>query len=279
MIATPANAGGNHGAARAASGRRYDRRVPIRAVVFDLFDTLVDLAMEDLPRVELAGRLVPSTAGALHDVVARRSDISLDRLSTALLAVDREYRETRYAERREFPTLERFTHVVERLGLQEPDLPQALTDAHMGILRGLASTPKHHAHLLDELRLRVLTGICSNFSHAPTALAILQEAGLRDKLDAIAISEDVGFRKPRREIFEKVAGDLGVAPADVLHVGDRLGADVSGASALGMRTAWLTRRVPHPADRMREYEGPRPDFVIADLDEIPRLLDELDGIE
>ena len=36
-----------------------------QAVVFDLFDTLVDLYMEKLPRVEQGGRVLPSSAPAL----------------------------------------------------------------------------------------------------------------------------------------------------------------------------------------------------------------------
>jgi putative hydrolase of the HAD superfamily len=83
----------------------------------------------------------------------------------------------------------------------------------------------------------------------------------------------VGWRKPRREIFEALLGDLGLAPGDVLHVGDNLEADVGGAAALGMRTAWLTRRVSDPSAARERYPGPPPDFTIADLAELPALLD------
>ena len=51
----------------------------IRAVVFDLFDTLVDLSMQDLPRVEIDGRSVPSTAGALHRAVAADAGVDFER--------------------------------------------------------------------------------------------------------------------------------------------------------------------------------------------------------
>ena len=80
----------------------------IRAVVFDLFDTLVDLSLHDLPRVEIGGRLVPSTAGVLHEVVSAHSDVDLERFITALTEVDRAFRETRHARGLELPTLERF---------------------------------------------------------------------------------------------------------------------------------------------------------------------------
>jgi FMN phosphatase YigB (HAD superfamily) len=55
-------------------------------------------------------------------------------------------------------------------------------------------------------------------------------------------------------------------------VGDSLRADVAGAAQLGMRTAWLTRRVKDPRAALAAHEGPAPDFTIADLAELPALL-------
>ena len=66
---------------------------------------------------------------------------------------------------------------------------------------------------------------------------------------------------------------LGVGPAEVLHVGDSLRADVGGAAALGIRTVWVTRRIRDPETRLAEHEGPRPDHAIADLAELSALLD------
>ena len=101
---------------------------------------------------------------------------------------------------------------------------------------------------------------------------MLEQAGLLEHFDPVVISEDVGIRKPRAEIFQAVLAGVGVAPAQVLHVGDSLDADVSGAAPLGMATAWLTRRVRDPEAALREYEGPKPDHVIGDLAELEPLL-------
>ena len=92
-------------------------------------------------------------------------------------------------------------------------------------------------------------------------------------LDALVISDAVGIRKPRSEIFEAVLAELGVAPEETLHVGDSLRADVAGARALGIHTVWITRRVPDLERALGEHEGPPPDHVIADLAEIEALLD------
>ena len=246
--------------------------MPIRAVVFDLFDTLVDLPLETLPRVSIGGREIPSTAGALHAVVAERAGVSFGDFARVMTAVDRERQATYWERDREFPTDERFARVAKALGLADPELPRLLTDAHMGVIESIAATPPHHAALLAALRERFLIGLCSNFSWAPTARRILDASGLRPALDAVVISHEHGLRKPRREIFAATLDALDVAPDEVAHVGDNLKADVGGAAALGIRTVWITRCVADPAARLAKHDGPRPDHVIADLAELEALL-------
>ncbi len=245
----------------------------IRAVVFDLFDTLVDLSLQNLPRIEIGGRLVPSTAGALHEIVARHSEIDFEHFTAVLSEIDRTFRETRHARGLELPTLERFEAVVDRLGIDAPELPEILTEIHMGMIRDQVSVPENHKRVLDDLVRRVRLGLCSNFSHSAMALGLLDDCGFRVHLDALVISDAIGFRKPRAEIFEAVLAKLGVAPEETLHVGDSLSADIGGAALLGIRTAWITRRVADREAALRAHEGPSPDCVIADLSEIEGLLD------
>jgi HAD superfamily hydrolase (TIGR01549 family) len=249
--------------------------MPLRAILFDLFDTLVDLYMERLPEVELDGRRVRYTTAALHAEVIRRADVPFETFARALAAVDRELGAPRTAQGRELPTLERFTVLAGRLGISDPSLPEALTLVHMGRIRELAQALPHHVDVLRTLRQSYRLAVCSNFSHAPTANAILEQAGLTPSFDFVGISEDVGFRKPRPEIFRACLDALGVAPEETLHVGDRLAEDVLGARKSGLRTCWITRRVADPARALAEHTGAPPDAVISDLDQLPGRLREL----
>jgi FMN phosphatase YigB (HAD superfamily) len=247
--------------------------MPIRAVVFDLFDTLIDLPMDALPRVTVAGNTFPSTVGALHAAYAEAHPIDLEAFAAALRGIDREWRASHWERGRELPTPERFARLLERLAVAHDDaLVARLTAVHMGLLAGLARTPPHHAALLARLRDRVRVGLCSNFSHAPTARALLAEAGLDHVLDPIVISHEHGLRKPRREIFEATLAGLGVAPEETLHVGDNLDADVAGAAALGIGTVWITRCVRDPERALASHRGPAPTHRIADLAELEPLL-------
>jgi FMN phosphatase YigB (HAD superfamily) len=247
--------------------------MPIRAVVFDLFDTLVDLRFEDVPRHEVDGKVVPASALVLHEAVSERSPLELGAFVETLMTLDKELHAPRYREGREVATGERFEALVEHLGIEDPDLPEVLTGLHMGVLKSAVRVPEHHRALLEELRGEVRVGLCSNFTHSATARAILEEAGFDAHLDAIVVSDAVGWRKPRGEIFEAVLDELDAAPNEVLHVGDSLRADVGGAHACGIRNAWITRRIADPEEALRSHEGPAPDHSIRDLREVLTLLD------
>ena len=77
------------------------------------------------------------------------------------------------------------------------------------------------------------------------------------RLDAVCpcvvVSGEVGYRKPEPEIFHEALRCLSLdASADVLFVGDDPVADIGGAQALGLSTAWVHRGrtwpdgLPHP---------------------------------
>lgn len=244
----------------------------IRAIVFDLFDTLVDLDFDSLPRPEVAGRVLPPSAAALHAATRDRLAISFDDFGAALAEVDRAFRASHYEHGREVPTEARFEALARRLGVADPQFPGVLTTVHMGMFRDQVRIPAHHAELLGALAASRSIALCSNFSHSPTAREILDTAGFAAHLRSIVISDAHGLRKPRREIFEAALAPLGVAPEHALHVGDSLRADVVGAAGLGMKTAWITRRVRDPRAALEAHEGPPPDLVLRDLAELPELL-------
>jgi putative hydrolase of the HAD superfamily len=249
--------------------------MPVRAVIFDLFDTLVDHHMEALPRVEIAGHVIPTTVGALHDAFAAKHPIALDAFAKAMREIDRAWRASHWERGRELPTTERFERLLVRLAIApDPALVAQLTDVHMGLLQNVSHAPPHHATVLAALRERRRIGLCSNFSHAPAARAVLERDGLARHFDAIVISHEHGLRKPRPEIFASTLAALGVAPDEAIHVGDNLDADVAGATAVGLRTIWITRCVRDPDAVLAKHRGPAPTWRVRDLAEIEAILGE-----
>jgi len=111
---------------------------------------------------------------------------------------------------------------------------QAAQDVWSSYYALAAST---HA-LLEALRERGLRLALVSNTASPRWLLepILERQGIVDRVDAIVLSSEVGKRKPHRAIFERALDELGVEPNEALFVGDRLDADVFGASRVGMNT-------------------------------------------
>lgn len=244
----------------------------IRGILFDLFDTLVDHHPDRLESVELGGRRVSPTTPALHAHASTHGGVeaTLEEFVAIQRSVDRELHAETIAQGLELPTQRRFEVLADRLGAA-PGLARGLTDVHMEMLRSVVTVPTHHEPVMLSLATQYALGLCSNFSHAETARSILADAGFDRHLESVVISEEVGIRKPRREIFEVAAASLGLEPREILHVGDDLGADVTGAAELGMKTVWLTRRIDDPEAALARHDGPAPNFAVEDLMDLPVL--------
>jgi putative hydrolase of the HAD superfamily len=119
--------------------------------------------------------------------------------------------------------------------------------------------------LLDALRGRGLKlALVSNTASPEWLLRpILERQGIAQRVDTVVLSSELGKRKPHRAIFERALGELGVDAEDALFVGDRLDADVFGASRLGMRTVqalWF-RADDAPVDVEPDYQA----FTLMDV--------------
>lgn len=92
--------------------------------------------------------------------------------------------------------------------------------------------------LLEALRARRLKlGLVSNTASPEWLLRpVLERQGLVQRVDVVVLSSEVGKRKPHPAIFERALAELDVRPEQALFVGDRVDADVFGASRAGMRT-------------------------------------------
>ena len=71
--------------------------------------------------------------------------------------------------------------------------------------------------------------------------AVLRETGLRERLDGVATSAEVGASKPAGELFAAALALAGAAAGEAIHVGDSFTEDVEGARAAGIEAVWLRR--------------------------------------
>jgi putative hydrolase of the HAD superfamily len=72
--------------------------------------------------------------------------------------------------------------------------------------------------------------------------ADLRRIGLARHFTVTLTAREAGAAKPHRLAFQRLAGEIGCAPHEILHAGDDPYADVDGARRAGFRTAWVNRR-------------------------------------
>lgn len=88
--------------------------------------------------------------------------------------------------------------------------------------------------------LRFLDYRMAAFTNADARMrTVLSDLQLDGYFERVFTSTELGLAKPDAAAFLRVAEQMGVAPADLLHVGDSLRDDVEGARGAGCRAAWL----------------------------------------
>jgi 2-haloacid dehalogenase/putative hydrolase of the HAD superfamily len=92
--------------------------------------------------------------------------------------------------------------------------------------------------------LRESTGPVCVVSNIDTAELHAAMRGLGWDFEHVVTSEGCRAYKPRPEMFRAALAALGCEASEVLHVGDSLGSDVTGAARLGIDVAWV-----NPANR------------------------------
>jgi putative hydrolase of the HAD superfamily len=129
--------------------------------------------------------------------------------------------------------------------------------------------------MLESLIGHYRLALVSNFTHPPALEQILAGVGIAHFFEQILISGRLGFRKPHPAVFTELARRLGLAPAEIVFVGDELPADIVGAQEAGMHTVWMTYRQrlerPSPLSGFLGISEPteniRPDHVVASWSE------------
>lgn len=240
----------------------------LKAVIFDLDDTLVDAraAFEiaiDRSFRELYGTITDDqTAAALH---LWRTDVA---------GHYRAYTrgELAYNEQREA----RLRHIAGELELPTP------TDAQVhewvltwdaGFRSGWAAFPDVAPTLGWVEERGLATGVLTN-AHADLQQEKMQATGLGE-LPLLVTLDTFGVGKPDPRVFQEAARKLGADPGEALYVGDEFDVDASAAVAAGLHGAWLLRPGhgkggAHEEDPARAGEAGV--HVLGSLAQLPQLL-------
>jgi putative hydrolase of the HAD superfamily len=236
----------------------------IRAVLFDMFDTLMLVDR----RKNYAS---PSLLRMYRFLSAHGVEVSFETFETA----HNQAREELYA--KADPKLEephfhiRIARTLNILGYAatpESSLVAAASAEFCDEFMKYVTPDADLSTLISELSGKYKLGIVSNFVLPDCVTRLLDREGVVDVFGAVIVSGAVNKRKPAPEIFRQALSKLGVTAQEAVFVGDTLDADVLGAKAVGMLSVYLARRVE------KEISA-KPDVIVKSLGELPIVLEQL----
>ena len=245
----------------------------MKAITFDFWGTLiVDGPMADerykVPRLE-AFRRILAAAGRPVSMAALAT--SYDHSQTYLRQIWNDNADV---------SVERHVEaVLAGVGL---DLLGALKSSVISTLVEAYAEPMQRVPpAVDPSAFAALTALCaqgyrlaiiSNVMRTPGRMLrqVLDGYGLLGFFTTTTFSDEVGIRKPAREIFALTLATLATPAQAAVHVGDDLILDVMGAQHAGLRVVYIS-----DTDQAGTL-AVRPDRTIASLADLPDAITELE---
>jgi len=249
---------------------------PIRAVTFDLWDTIFR-DDSDEPKRKARGlrtkaaerpHLIWEALNRQRPVAFEDARLAYDVAEAAFNTLWKEHSITwTIGERlavmlrglgRSLPG-EELERLIAAIGRMEVDIPPDPVDGA--------------GEALEALSGRYKLAVVSDAIVTPGAglRQLLETYGLKRYFAAFAFSDEVGHSKPHPSMFHSAASQLGVDVDEMIHVGDRDHNDVRGPQALGMKAVLFT------AVRDADREGTSADAVCGSHADLPGAIDALAG--
>ncbi len=210
----------------------------IKAVLFDLFDTLLIIeGSEDF--------YTPSLR-RLHEFLVKNGVcVSFEDFSRVYF----EIRDKLYAEAEkslEEPHFNvRVSRTLKKLGYNfdcSDSIVARATEAFADEFMRYTYLDENSIDVLQKLHGKYKLGIVSNFAIPECVWKLLEKFDLKKFFDIVVISGEVNRRKPSPEIFEKALKALNVKASEAVFVGDTPHLDVKGARNVGLRSVLIERK-------------------------------------
>ncbi|EDX65558.1 MULTISPECIES: HAD family hydrolase [Bacillus] len=114
------------------------------------------------------------------------------------------------------------------------------------------SIDQNAIHFLNHIKKHFEVGIITNGSTQRQKAKIIN-TNLNNYFDTIIISEEVGFSKPDKRIFELALNKLNVQPENTLFVGDDLEKDIAGPQNANIKGVWFNPQKIKNTTKIQPY--------------------------
>ena len=197
----------------------------IRAITFDFWGTLFqDQGSGERHRLRV--NAMAAATGQDHDAV-----------DAALNLAHKEFFRVHLEEQRTLVPQDAVHLAAATLNVQvEPEVAAALTTVFAEAILQFPPVPIEDA--LDAVQAAAehypVALICdSGISPGASLRPLLERNGFTRHLQILTFSDEVGVAKPQAPMFERTAVQLGVAPEEILHIGDLEPTDIAGVHGVG----------------------------------------------
>jgi putative hydrolase of the HAD superfamily len=237
--------------------------MPIKAVLFDMFDTLM--------MIEKNHEFYSPSLMRMYKFLNNNGiDVPFDKFEAAYI----EARDCLYAKADlnfEEPHFNiRVSEALKSLGYNYDDsspLVAAATGEFCEEFMKYVRIDEHAKAMLKRLHGKYKLGIISNFAIPECVHKLLKADHLCGLFDVVVVSAAVNKRKPSPEIFKNTLVSLGVSVSETVFVGDTIDADIEGPKAIGMKTIYIERRPQKASEKFC------PDQTIKSLSELTLVLE------
>lgn len=129
--------------------------------------------------------------------------------------------------------------------------------------------------MLDALKVRgYRIGVISNNASLYNVFNMLEEYGIRDYMEDVAVSSVTGYRKPHPELFRISMRQMNARPEECVYMGDTVSRDIIGAKRAGFGKAvqiYSFLSAQKDVDVVADAE--KPDVIIENFEQFIEWLD------
>jgi len=156
---------------------------------------------------------------------------------------------------------------LRKVHIDDRALARRAADAYVRARADVLVLAPGAVELLETLRLRgCKLGLVTN-GFAATHHDKIDRLGLRERMDAFFLADEVGMVKPDPALFRYACRKLGSVPERAAMVGDRYDRDVRGALEAGLFTVLIdVHAIPLPNG------APRPDAIVPTIADVLGVL-------
>jgi 5'-nucleotidase len=241
----------------------------IKAIVFDLDNTLIDHAFAEAQAMEqvLGSQVQEASIGELLRN-ATEQFLAAYRINNERLWHDLAFERITGEELR----WQRFAHTLSDIAphLAKADaerLGKEMGAEYMQLYKYYWRLIPGANEMLDSLQHRFKLGVITN-GFRDQQRGKLAKFGWEDRFHAVVLSDEVGVMKPHKEIFRIAEGYLQCSPEELMYVGDNYVSDVEGARDAGWQAIWYN---PTQTQRMENLAN----TTITALDELQAFAREM----